>query len=79
MIVSGIKPLTIPSKKCTQGKLQLVLRIRKVTVGREGKFPAPNRPAELNRVSPADVTEEESKGTKSSGSYLGTNNLIQIW
>lgn len=37
--------------------------------------PAPNGRAELDRARTADVTEEESKGTKPSSSYLGTNSL----
>ena len=38
-------------------------------------LPQTDRPAELDRVSNPGVTEEESKGTKPPGSYLGTDNL----
>lgn len=39
VILSGIKPLILPIRKLTHGKWRDVLKMRKVNVGHEGKFP----------------------------------------
>lgn len=81
MIISGIKLLTIPIRKLTQGKMEACYQNEKGKSEMWSKVPwalwtpAPNRPAELHRARAPHATEEESKGTAPPGSYLGTNNL----